>query len=133
MIPLKLIFCSSSIANANIAFLKWKLKKPNKISLAPSSLKKSVRKKMRTKKFPKWVKMYNTNFKSLDITGAQGQPSVSISCYGGDLQEQTDFKVPPKFIPYADGTHCTVKVAQYNEDDNIDYSFDPKKAFCGSK
>jgi hypothetical protein len=84
------------------------------------------------KKFPKWVQTYNANSRVLEITSNQdGKPSVEISCFGGDFDFDNSTETqPPKFTPYPDGAHCSVTVQSWNED-NTEFSYDPKKLVCG--
>jgi len=83
------------------------------------------------KKFPKWVALYNANSRDLEITaGKDGQPTVDIFCGGGDFDfDNTTETIPPKFTPYPDGTHCTITVQSWNED-NTTFNYNPKKLVC---
>ena len=77
---------------------------------------------------PKFAKVYNANFRSLEITGKKGQPSATIYCEGGSV----DFSgATPTFKAYPDGAHCSITVGTVSEDDNINYTFEPKKDLCG--
>jgi len=79
---------------------------------------------------PKWVKAYNSSFRSLAITGQEGQPRVVISCDSADLGDYVDENSPPKITPHADGVHCRVEI-QANDDGDIEYNYNPKKLVCG--
>lgn len=93
-----------------------------------------------TTEYPSLAKVYNANFRALEITDKTGKISAAINCEGGELvfapsvngesTEATAKPRPPKFKPFVDGAHCTIAVGPRVEDDNISYNFDPKKAIC---
>ena len=82
-----------------------------------------------TNMWPKFKKTFEANFRTLAITQGDNKPTLSISCQGGELN--FDDKGKPSLAPFKDGAKCTVTVAPTtNEDDNIDYHFNPEKNIC---
>ena len=82
-----------------------------------------------TTMYPKFKKTYEANFRTLAITQGNNKPNLSISCQGGDLN--FDDKGKPSFVAFKDGAKCTINIMPTtNEDDNIDYSFNPSKDIC---
>jgi hypothetical protein len=94
------------------------------MSILPSDLN------VLTAEFPAFAKTFNENFRTLEITAGKNQPTVTISCEGGELKFDSNGH-HPTLTPYKDGVHCTVSVNPvYSDDDNVMYQFNPAKDVC---